>query len=181
MLPIARSRGKRTQQAAQLAEGLIAGLGMSLRALSESAPLARLNRRRSQRAPIVVPVQLRVGPTVWAGSTTDVSTDGIGIHLPEDIPTEALGEALQGHASGALQIDLGRGWMTARVQLIRQTPTHYGYTIGMRFTRPEEAARLYAQLTAGRIASQPRQGAGYRAHAAQRTDMRVHAHAGSQR
>ena len=161
--PLARQR---TLHAAQVAEGIIAGLCMSLRALAGSMPPARLNRRRSQRTSLVLPAQLRIGATVWAGSTADLSADGIGIHLPADIPTALLGEALQGHASGALQIEMGQRWITTRVRLIRHTPTHNGYTLGMRFAQPGEAARLQAHLTGGRVASQPRQGAEYRDHAA---------------
>ena len=130
---------------------------MSLRALAGSAPPARSNRRRSQRTTLVLPAQLRVGATVWAGSTADLSADGIGIHLPEDVETEMLGAALQGHASGALQLGLGSRWLTARVRLVRHAPTHDGYTLGLRFAQPEEAARVHAHLAMNRVTPQPQQ------------------------
>jgi len=175
-MPLPRQRAP---QAAQLAEGLIAGLCMSLRALAGSAPSARSNRRRSQRITLVLPAQLRVGPTVWVGSTADLSADGIGIHLPEDVETKMLGEALQGHASGALQIGLGSRWLTARVRLIRHTPTHDGYTLGLRFAQPEEAARVHAHLAMSRTTPQPSQEAEQRGHPSHRSEASARSYAAS--
>ena len=137
------------QRARQLAEGLRAGLLLSIEdALAPGGGL-RGERRAARRYPFALPVRLRTGDAPWPGTLSDVSEGGTGILIPAPVlEAPSVAALIRTHNSGALELLCDDGRLTARVRIRRVVAAAGGVGVGLEVGGAEERGRLLRRLAA---------------------------------